>query len=659
MESANFYRVMPWLDILATALKLNDIKRFESVLKAAKRAIIESSGYGLEDLLARIAVDAFSLGDPERVDPVLTLVLEEAKNLESPQDKIEPLTAIAWSALKIADTTRGDSLLQAMIREVMKVYYPWSLYAIRDIMTSVTYYGDARRIESTWAFVTRQAKTIDDPFNRAMLLHEIADTTFKCGLVRQGDSLLESAILAAKEVDKPYDRLRCFHDINYSLLRRGDTARADSLLTLAIHKTAQIERSHDKASCLLELADMVLDVGDTGRVDSVLALAIQPAMEIDYPEDRVKALYRIAEIATRRGDRARIDSSLTLAIHEVAHIDSAYNKEICLARIVGKVLAIGDSDRMTYLLTLAIREATSIEDAFYKAWALHTIAECGVNLGDRNRVNSLLMRVIQEVETIDSPNSKASALREIAEMTGKLGATERADSLITHSIREALKIDDPYDKVTALCEIAKTAGELGARERVDSLMARALKETRKIDDYRGRMGALYSIADIAIFTLGEAEQGDTLLGSVLEEAGKTHAGRIERAATQASVLSRIAKSAMGLDDTVFGEAVLASTFQRAMTMKNPCAGVGGLVRIAHELYMDYDKDRAMEVLSLSLETAKRIRSESDKSEVIGWMSWVAGSMGNVRQAYDAVYSIKSAEYRVRPLQVPFQLIYPK
>jgi hypothetical protein len=554
---------------------------------------------------------------------------------------------------------------------------------MRSMAEMLNEHEDTLRADSLLTRVSLETMKNANSWFEAKALDTIINIIEKRGGAARVDSLLKSAI---KEVGKIEDRFRQVLLLwsAASAISELNDNRRDSLLILAVQEAQKIDSSYDKTIALTSIAREASYINEIQKCDSILTLAVPLALSISDLNHKAEVLENIAELSIKCGHGSLADSLLMTAIGAATNIEDDWDKKRVLKDIARTTAKLDNPVQCDSILILAIKATEEFESYDRKSGALESIAEAALTLSDTARVDALLSLIFLEIDRFDRTDDKADALYSIAKILIKSKKVTPGDSLITLAIQEAEKIDSAYIKMEMLCDIAESELERRNIERCDSIMRLAIRELEniKVNDKRGRFSIASPIVDV-IFQFYQSKRVDSLL-TLLFEAAETNNNQYVKASAAVNII----EATEDLEDSRWRDSLIAVAIGEIAKIEDPEVKAYAYYNTIrpYDYYdfesiepllskiipnindidkpheranlfqaigvMKYENDdttgaKAM-VLS-AFESATQIDDENEKSRTMGFISHLAGELGNIQLAHDAAYSVTSPGLRVQSL----------
>lgn len=277
--------------------------------------------------------------------------------------------------------------------------------------------------------------------------------------------------------------------------------------------------------------------------------------------------------------------------------------------------------------------------------ALVNIAGMYLEAGKKDKALDTFSRATQEAAAIKDVLEQEKAYAEIALHFSMAGHFDRA-------IETASKVDDHYFSAELLAQIADLYTKAGQPDRASDMLSKALKVTKKIEAGYHRFSLLEMIAVFyanagqfkkSIDTAGTitwANQKDRALveiASMLAGAGRFDEAfdvirPIEDLSSHAEALSKIAVARAERGDfkkALKGAANIGDTYRKSNTMAEIAAR-----------YVEAEKnEKALEILSISLASAREIQIADFKCDALGKISVTYIKTGQPEKALEVAKKI--------------------
>ena len=271
--------------------------------------------------------------------------------------------------------------------------------------------NDARTIASLLVVAEDIAERIEEPWERAKALAEVACTLARTG---QTDIVLD----IAGHTEDPGLRAKVLAEVACTLARAAQTDRARRVAENAVNVAERIEEPWERAKALAEVACTLARADQTDIVLNVIEkidnLRIGARLTLDC--ECVEALLKVAGALANTGQ-----TDVTIKISE--RIDNFEKYAEILAGVAGALVWEGQTDR-----TVDIAER--IKHPRFRAEALAGVAGALAQTGQTDMARRVAENAVNVAGRIDESWMRAEVLAGVAGALGRAGQTDMALAVV-------------------------------------------------------------------------------------------------------------------------------------------------------------------------------------------------------------------------------------
>jgi tetratricopeptide (TPR) repeat protein len=159
--------------------------------------------------------------------------------------------------------------------------------------------------EALWRDTLKVAEGIEDAWERAWALREIAGEMAKAGMEDWAKEVFDQALKVAEGIEEAEKRARALREIAGEMAKAGMTDWAKEVFEQALKVAEGIEEAEKRAWALREIAGEMAKAGMTDWAKEVFEQALKVAEGIEEAEKRAWALREIAREMARAGEVER------------------------------------------------------------------------------------------------------------------------------------------------------------------------------------------------------------------------------------------------------------------------------------------------------------------------------------------------------------------
>lgn len=600
-------------------------------------------GYDATALFRGLGEIISSSGNSLRVDRLTKMLIFEVMGSISFGRGFDFLDSLVGVVVERDGVTALDSLLAvALDRSDSLGDCPENVILLSAIPRAAARLDDSVRIQSVIARTCNKAAELSTPLFKSWALERIARALIDVKIEGRADSLLSSAVLTSEGITQLGERADLLKAVVYSADKLGDTALADSVFKLAGGGFDTQFRSQYNMSELQQAANGLVEHADSTRVDSVTQLMTQAMRDCQMLE-----LQQTAALFLERGDTAWADSVIRLSIQAMRDCQSYSVRYVYVGDIAETIMKLDNPERRESLMDSLNRAIDAMADPETRSGGLYYMAKFLLDNGKIQRGDMVLRMAIKAAENIDSAEAEQDMLSQLAETAVEITDSAKAESALVLIMGAADAMGNPRRRAETLAGISATAYEGNYPGVGDSLIRLAIHDpaTAKIIDTTNYINRGMSDIVDAILEYCHPMKAALLISEWLRAA--------ERIDSTDMYKTRILRCVIDRMDEWYPtqwEMTLAEPLINEAERDRDARGASGVLSyLAGDQISWGDTANAISALGKALDAACQIPSDEDRSYLARSVAFLAASIGQIRTAYDAVYSINTPRYRVEPL----------
>lgn len=311
----------------------------------------------------------------------------------------------------------------------------------------------------------QKANTIPEPLERIGLIVELAGSSFKAGIGKKCDAILDGAASEAASIKEYWDRQAALLLVSNAYAEAG---RFDDFLAVC----DRIEKLEYRVSALTLAAVKAKAAGKEELSDGMLASAVSLGLTISYDFARERTLMGIVQDMAAAGEH---DHALAAA----AMMEAGYLKDCALEEIAFRLVEEGHYNRANKIIRAA-------SEADHVVRVMRAMAEKQIMDGKAALAAATLARLVRETRKLERKEEILHWLVIAAGMYTDIGQNEKAAGLLMKVKAVVKNIEDARVKVGIMADAAKELARAGRRQAALTMLtdAQSVAQLQEPDVFR-------------------------------------------------------------------------------------------------------------------------------------------------------------------------------